>query len=267
MQLVSAIKMKKAQAMAIEGKPYQQHIEEIIKEITPKIDPSFSSLVSQTIDRDKKLKILSIVISTNKGLCGSFNFNLLRYIIKNSDLKITDFVVIGKKASLLSKFGANIIADYTTAMPVSNVSAIFEFALKHFIDGSYDRVFVFYNEFISTLKSEPMKTTLLPVSLSLDKNPKDHAPIQKAYEYSIEPSPEQIIDSLLKSFVEEKIRYAVIQSEAGEHSSRMIAMKSATDNATEVIFNLTSMRNKIRQEKITSELLDMITAKESVESN
>ena len=127
---------------------------------------------------------------------------------------------------------------------------------------------LYHNQFISTIQSNPILTTLLPISFSV----KEQAEIkgqseEKTYEYLIEPNPKQIIDALLRSFVEEKLRFALIQSEAGEHSLRMIAMKNATDNATDVIYNLTLVRNKVRQEKITSELLDMVTAKESVESN
>jgi len=101
--------------------------------------------------------------------------------------------------------------------------------------------------------------TLLPFALSADQK-------EEVSEYLIEPSPVEIIDALLRSYLEERIRFSIIQSEAGEHSARMIAMKNATDNAEEVTYNLTLLRNKLRQEKITNELLDMITAKESVES-
>jgi F-type H+-transporting ATPase subunit gamma len=88
--------------------------------------------------------------------------------------------------------------------------------------------------------------------------------IKQTNEYLIEPSSEKIIDSLLRSYLEERIRFSIIQSEAGEHSSRMIAMKNATDNAEDLTYSLTLLRNKIRQTKITYELLDMMTAKESV---
>ena len=267
MQMVSAIKMKKAQQMATEGRPYQEEIEKIIKAVSKKIDPSFSPLIGRQIDAKSLHKKLAIVIATNKGLCGSFNFNLLRFIVKNVDFKNTDFMIVGKKASLLSKFGANIISDYSSNIPLNSVSAVFEVALNKFIDKTYDEVMLFYNQFISTLSSNSIKKIILPVSFTEDENIGGEVKlIEKSYEYLIEPNPKQIIDSLLKSYVEEKLRFAFIQSEAGEHSLRMIAMKNATDNATDVIYNLTMIRNKVRQEKITSELLDMITAKESVES-
>ena len=95
MQLVSAIKMKKAQQVAVEGRPYQEEIEKIIRAVSPKIDPSLSLLINQPEDKIER-KNLAIVIASNKGLCGSFNFNLLRFIVKNTDFKSTDFIIVGK---------------------------------------------------------------------------------------------------------------------------------------------------------------------------
>ncbi len=265
MQLVSAIKMKKAQQVAVDGRPYQEEIEKIIRAVSPKIDPSLSPLIAQTDDKIER-KNLAIVIASNKGLCGSFNFNLLRFIVKNTDFKNTDFIIIGKKANFLSKFSAHIMADYSSNIPINNVSAVFKFSLNKFLDKTYKRIDLFHNQFISTIQSSPVLTTLLPINFS-QKITDEKAVKEKTSEYLVEPDPKQIIDSLLRSFVEEKLRFALIQSEAGEHSLRMMAMKNATDNAADVIYNLTMVRNKIRQEKITSELLDMVTAKESVESN
>lgn len=265
MQLVSAIKMKKAQQVAIDGRPYQIEIENIIRAVSPKIDPSLSPLIAFPEDKVER-KNLAIVIASNKGLCGSFNFNLLRFIVKNTDFKNTDFIIVGKKANLLSKFSANIMADYSSSVPLNNVSALFEFALNKYLDRTYKKIELYHNQFVSTINSEPVVTTLLPINFSQKKEVETETK-ERESEYLIEPNPKKIIDSLLRSFVEEKLRFALIQSEAGEHSLRMMAMKNATDNATDVIYNLTLVRNKIRQEKITSELLDMVTAKESVESN
>jgi len=265
MQLVSAIKMKKAQQVAIDGRPYQEEIEKIIRAVSPRIDSSLSPLISQPEDKIKR-KNLAIVMASNKGLCGSFNFNLLRFIVKNTDFKNTDFIIVGKKANLLSKFSAHIMADYSSNIPVNNVSALFEFALSKYLDKTYKKIDLYHNQFVSTIQSTPVVTTLLPINFS-QKIELGQQTKEKGAEYLIEPSPKKIIDSLLRSFVEEKLRFALIQSEAGEHSLRMMAMKNATDNATDVIYNLTLVRNKIRQEKITSELLDMVTAKESVEQN
>lgn len=261
MQLVSAIKMKKAQQAAIEARPYQQELELVIKKVMTKVSVVKSPLLF-THAQDT-VPDLVIVLTGNKGLCGSFNIDLFRYITSNIDIQNSKFITIGKKgAQFLSKTGGEILADYSHSAPLNNVSAVISFALETFLKGTYKRVFVLYNSFISTLKIEPTLTQILPYKLQLDQKIEE----KEYIEYVIEPSPAAIIERILRSFVEEKVRNAIIQSEAGEHSARMIAMKNATDNANDVIYNLTLLGNKLRQEKITSELLDMITAKESVET-
>jgi F-type H+-transporting ATPase subunit gamma len=262
MQLVSAIKMKRAQQAAHEARPYQEHIEAIISRVMYKKNDSISPLLLHPKNNSKKLVIL---ISANKGLCGSFNIDLLRYLMKNSQNEKADYIVVGKKAaSFVSKLGETILADFSSNQPQNNVSALFTMTVNSFLSGKYSHVTILYNKFISTLKTETVEQTLLPFSPS--EKTKETDIKQPKNEYLFEPGPEEIIDSLLKSYLEDKIRNCIIQSEAGEHSARMIAMKNATDNANDVIYNLTLLGNKLRQEKITSELLDMITAKESVSS-
>ena len=189
MQLVSAIKMKKAQQVAVEGRPYQTEIEKIIKAVSPKIDTSLSPLFGRTEEKVQR-KTLAIVIASNKGLCGSFNFNLLRFIVKNTDFQNTDFIIIGKKANLLSKFSAHIMADYSSNIPINNVSALFEFALNKFLDKTYGRIDLYHNQFVSTIQSNPIVTTLLPINFS-QKTEEDKPVEEKATEYLIEPDPKQ----------------------------------------------------------------------------
>jgi len=261
MQLVSAIKMKKAQATAVESAPYRHHLEKIIYKAVSTLDKSFSPLIENNTN---SVKNLYIIITSNKGLCGSFNFNIFRYLNREIDFKNNDFITVGKKgASFVNKMGGHIIADFSVHMTSTIISPIFKEALTGFISGKYAKVILIYNRFINTLKFETLSTILLPSKIEL---PEKQEITYIKDEYLIEPGANEIIDSVLRSLIEEKIRGAIIDSEASEHSSRMIAMKNATDNATDVIYNLTLLRNKIRQEKITYELLDMITAKESVES-
>ncbi len=262
MQLVSAIKMKKSQQAALEARPYQKELEIVIKKVMTKVNVLNSPLlVTHASDTSPDLVI---VLTGNKGLCGSFNIDLFRYIASNIDIENSKFITIGKKgAQFLSKTGGDILADYSHTAPLNNVSAVIQFALETFLEGMYKRVFILYNSFISTLKTEQVLAQILPYKLELDQKIEE----KEFIEYVIEPSPTEMIERILRSFVEEKVRNAIIQSEAGEHSARMIAMKNATDNANDVIYNLTLLGNKLRQEKITSELLDMITAKESVEAS
>ncbi len=260
MQLVSAIKMKKSQQLAFEGKPYRENLEKIIMKLVSSLDPGFSILMDPR--QNCHGKDLVIFISSNKGLCGAFNFNLFRHVLHALDFQGCDFLTVGKKAAMLvGKMGGNILADFSETNFVENASAIFQAALSAFMDNRYNRVILIYNRFINTLRFEPIDIVILPIKIDTIQTEN----LSKS-EYIVEPSARTIIDSLLKSFVEEKIRGAIIDSEAAEHSARMIAMKNATDNAEDVVYNLTLLRNKLRQEKITYELLDMITAKESVEA-
>jgi F-type H+-transporting ATPase subunit gamma len=206
-------------------------------------------------------KKLMIIVSTNKGLCGGFNFNLFRMISREINFSETEFVTVGKKGSFfVSKMGAKVVADYSQGSFETEVSAIFNYILAGFVKGEYKEICLVYNQFISALKQEPVIEKLLPFQVKLEQIK------EKTEEYLVEPSAIEVVDALLRSYLEQRIRYAFIQSEAGEHSARMIAMKNATDNADELTYSLTMLRNKLRQQKITYELLDMVTAKESVEN-
>lgn len=264
MQLVSAVKMRKAQQSELESRPYREELNRIISKIIGKVSPDNSELLKK--DFPQAPKDLIILVSSNKGLAGAFNVSLFRFLLKiNVDFSKTDFVTVGNKgAQFTGRMGSKVIADFSTSTsPIVEVTAVFSLILEKFYKGEYKSVSVVYNKFISTLKSEQVRETLLPLkSLQMSVQAK-----QETGEYIVEPSPEEIIDHLLKSYLEDKIRGAIISSEAVEHSMRMMAMKNATDNAGDVIYNLTLVGNKLRQEKITNELLDMVTAKESVEGN
>lgn len=263
MQLVSAVKMKKSQQLAIDGMLYRQILENIIRRVIPLTSKDYSLL--QKAPENSKNQKLIIVISTNKGLCGAFNFNLFKFLLKNYDLKNQLYITVGKKGGMfISKMGGKIIASFNQTPFINNVSAIFETSLTQFLQGEVNEISLVYNHFINSFKFEAVSKLLLPISLEQITSTFEKEKTLSG-EYLIEPSPREIIDSLIKSYIEEMIRGAILESEAGEHSARMLAMKNATDNAEDVIYNLTLLRNKIRQEKITYELLDMVTAKESME--
>lgn len=262
MQLISAVKMKKAVQNEVEGRVYRDSLAELVQSLQGKVDSSISPLLA--LPNNTSQKDLVIYISANKGLCGAFLVNLLKYIIKNINLAETDFVTIGSKgAQTLSRFDRDIVADYSLGDSQTKVSAIFTYALETFLSGKYRSIKLLYTQYYSALKSEVKFKTLLPIGV----RPLTTESINNHAEYIVEPSPAELVDALLRSVVEEQIRGAIISSEAVEHSMRMMAMKSATDNAGDVIYSLTMIGNKIRQTKITSELLDMVTAKESVEQN
>ena len=264
MQLVSAIKMKKAQQKAFEGKPYREFLSFIIQKVAASlIEKSYSPLLSKS--NPLAQKDLVILITSNKGLCGGFNFNIFRFLVKEVDFKKVDFITVGKKGALfVKKMGGVVIADFSSPYEEDKVSAIFKTALNPFLKGEYANVFLVYNRFLSTVHFEPVKKIIFPIKFEKEEfKVAEDKEVKK--EYIIEPSPEKIINSALRNMIEIEIYGALIESEAAEHSARMMAMKNATDSATDVIYNLTLLRNKVRQEKITYELLDMVTAKQSVE--
>jgi len=262
MQLVSAVKMKKAQTAASDGMPYQTFLEQSIAKISSRIDPSYSPLLSMDTTGSKRK--LVVIITSNKGLCGSFNFNVFRFLFgKGNAPSNTDFVAVGKKgASMCAAMDQEVLADFSSNTPQNNAAAIFEYVLEQYMTGRYEQVSLVYNHFISAFRADPVEQIILPFRLEAAGEQE-----QKNKEYVIEPDPAAIIEALLRNYIEDKIRFSIIESEAGEHSARMMAMKNATDNATEIGANLTALKNKLRQQKITYELLDMITAKESVEQN
>jgi len=257
MQMVSAVKMKKAQVVALEGQYYRDALTKIFNKLSGSIGDDYSPLLKKN-EGEKKLVI---VVSSNKGLCGGFNYSLFRLITKKIDIKKADYLTVGQKAvEFINMNDGNIIADFSSRKPIDNVSAIFHFVVSKFLNDDYQEVYLAYNKFISPLKNGPVFNLLFPLKADL----KAETISLKTQEYLVEPNPKEVVSDLLNSYLEEKVREAIISSEAGEHSARMMAMKTATDNANELSYDLTLTRNRLRQEKITFELLDMITAKESV---
>lgn len=262
MEMVSASKMKKAQAEALAGKLYADKIFDMVMELSGRTNASKHPLLKKTLGTSGKR--LVILISSNKGLCGGLNTNLFRFFLTSYPKKdAVDVVSIGKKGSeVVARVGMNLIADFSQTQPFSSsVPAIIELATEKFIEGYYEGVDVVFSEFISALRQSPRKKVILPLTIeSMDVKPESDT-----REFLIEPSVEEVFDALLPQYLENQIRDAILEAEASEHSARMIAMRNATDNASSLISDLTLMFNKVRQEKITYEISDMVTARLAVE--
>jgi len=260
MQLVSAVKMKKSQQRAAEGKPYRLNLEATIEKVVASSPIEDHPLM---LTKDPALKKIAIVISSNKGLCGVFNFNLFRFIDRElgAEIKNYQFIVLGNKAKqFLFHYGGEIVADFSDKLPFeSNVTALYELILERFQTDKNQKVELFYNQFVSSLVYKPTKKTLLPLDVAAFV-PKEIS----LSEYLVQPDAGLVLSGLFSFFVESQIRGAIEESEAAEHSARMIAMKSATDNTEDLVSRLTLLRNSLRQTRITNELLDMNTAKLAV---
>lgn len=263
MEMVAAVKMRQAQKKALEYKPYQRILNKIIKRIvSPELLSASFFFKKAKVNQAGKMIApnLYLLISSNKGLCGSFNFNLFKLLTQEANFQKDYFIVLGKKGGqFVSKLGGKIKAHFSDqGSLIDNVSAVFSFVTDCFIKNQCQYVFLVYNKFFSTFKAQPVKEQLLPIV-----DFKQLEEIEEERDYLIEPSKKEALDSLIRDYLQGRIRMAILDSEAAEHSARMVAMKNATENAAEVIYNLTLLSNRLRQESITYELLDMITAKEA----
>ncbi len=268
MELVAASKMKKAQAQALAGKLYAQKIYDMVMLLSTKVDVTYHPLLAKPAVAGKRLTIL---ISTNKGLCGGLNTTLFRFAVREFGMHSPhDFIALGKKgALLLAQTGNTVIADFSGEIPFSKtVPALTQLAISEFTKGTYDGVDLVYNEFISVLKQAPRKKAILPLTIESSQesaSQKTSDDEQKMGEFLIEPTIAEVFEALLPHYVENQIRDAILQAEASEHCARMIAMRNATDNAMDFMHDLTLLYNKARQEKITYEISDMVTARLAVE--
>jgi len=264
MQLVSAVKMKKSQAIAKAGMAYWQNLELTIKKVVlsgKKIEHPLT-----LAKKNPHLPKLAIVVSSNKGLCGVFNFNLFKFLheVVEKNIKNYQFIVLGNKAQqFLFHYGANIIADFSDKAPFEdNVTAIYDLLVKMFKKSKVGQVELYYNRFITSLQYKPTRKILLPLDIA-NFYKKDEEQ-KKELDYLVEPDTYQVLNGLFSFYLESTIREAIRESEAAEHSARMIAMKNATDNTDELVSSLSLLSNKLRQANITNELLDMNTAKLAV---
>lgn len=264
LELVSAAKMKKAQAAALAGKLYAQKIYEMVMRLASKstlTDHPFLHIPKPTGRR------LLIIISSNKGLCGGLNTVLFRFILTTyHTLSSVDVVTVGSKGSdFVSRLGHKVIADFSQTTPREQiVPALIQFVSEKFIKGLYDGVDIVSNEFLSISRQLPRKKTLLPLTLSGVDTTKGQTDTK---EFLIEPSVKDVFDALLPHYLENQVRDALLQADASEHSARMLAMHNATENAKSLSHELTLVYNRARQEKITYEITDMVTARLAVEQS
>jgi F-type H+-transporting ATPase subunit gamma len=258
MQMVAASKMRKAQQRALDGRPYANLLNEISSALS---EISFDDKHPLLQQREVKKEML-IVISTDKGLCGALNTNLLREAAKFDPAK-TVFVTAGRKAAQWAVRGKrDLAADFTLKDVPSflETKAISKFAVDKFLDGTVDKVTLLVTRFVNTLTQEPITLQLLPVAPTPPKG-KVEKPVEKGTVDAVfEPSPHAVLDALLPYYVHFGVYRATVEARAAEHSARMVAMKNATDNAKSLIKDLTLEYNKIRQASITTELLEISTA-------
>ena len=265
MQMVAAAKMRKAQQAAVAGRPYASLMNEVLAEVTANAG-DFSHPLTEVREIRKRAVI---VVSTDKGLCGALNSNLLREAAR-FDKQTTVYITAGRKASqFIARTKRQLAAEFTykDAPLFGEARAISRFAQDLFTKGEVDAVDILFTNFISTLAQKPEVRTLLPVGeikavhAELEEGAPDSGKLLKgATEFLFEPGADQVLGSLLPHYLNFQVYQILLEAKASEHSARMVAMKNATDNAQQLIKDLTLEYNKLRQANITKELLEITTA-------
>ena len=269
MQMVSAVKMRRAQDQALNGRPYSENLNEALSRLLPRVDIKSHPLLS---GNDSKATGV-IILSTDKGLCGSLNTNIIRTIMNARFEGNTLFYTVGKKGrNFVVKSGKTLTADFENPDLVIFRKAVqlTNMVKDSFTSGEVGQVYLVYPQFISTIKQEPKMVKLLPVEVSsvvVSDSLKSTATKNDTAnnEFLYEPNVDALLDSLLLHEIQIKIYQALLETKASEHSSRMVAMKNATDNAKELVEDLTLNYNQVRQDSITREILDISSAAAAME--
>ena len=258
MQMVAASRMKRTQDRMQQGRPYRQRIEEVIGHLA-NASPEYHHvyMIARAVKR-----VGYIVVSTDRGLCGGLNVNLFRELVRRirqwqADGVESDLALIGNKAAQFFRaVGGNVVAsmgDVGERPEVADVVGGVKVMLDAFSEGRIDRLDIISNEFVNTMTQRPVVKQLLPLP-----------PIEAAefggqrWDYIYEPDARDLIEGLVERYIESLVYQAVVENTACEQAARMIAMKNATDNAEEIVSELTLLYNNARQASITQEISEIV---------
>ena len=259
MQMVAASKMRKAQAAALAGHPYHDELIRVLSALSGRVDPLASPLLAER----PLNKELIVLISTDKGLCGPLNTNLFRELGQTDSSK-SAFTAVGRKGvQFLARTKRQLLADFPASeIPrFSEIRSIGSFCSEKFLSLEVDQVSVLYPKFINTLNQQPTLQRLLPIpaaDILADEK-------RSSGEFVFEPNENAVLTAILPHYINYQIYQMVLDARASEHSARMVAMKNATDNAKQLVKDLTLEYNKVRQASITTELLEISTAQLAVQ--
>ena len=294
MELVAASKMRKAVNNVLKSRTYSDLAWEMIQRLNTATDPSLHKLL-QT--KDKVSNVLVILLTSNRGLCGGYNAQIinktLQSISLHKDVAKTDIIIVGKKGrDMAYKFKQNILADFDKEDVINQVNEIFPLSrlvLSEYLKGNYDKVLISYTDFISSLVQKPRVRQILPITekddyigeiysqpLTADfptKTESAHIPDTASKkseqpnhnEYIFEPSPDKVLSDLLPRLIEVQIYQAYLEANASEHSARMLAMRNASDAAGDMIHDLKLTFNQARQAGITQEIAETPAGKAVIE--
>jgi F-type H+-transporting ATPase subunit gamma len=266
MKMVSAAKLKRAQDAVTQMRPYAEKLQEILGNLSSSLDLSENAF---SADRGTG-SVLIIAITSNRGLCGGFNNNIIKRV---NQLILEDYSASSVKVMPIGKKGRDAFrrSDFYYSNPIvesdifadlsfANVSRVAEIAMDEFLKGAFDRVVIVYNSFINAAAQEVKTEQMLPTVSSSNEAS------ASTIDYIFEPSKEGIVEELIPKSLKIQLYKAMLDSFASEHGARMTAMHKATDNAKELKRSLTLSYNKARQAAITNEILEIVGGAEALKS-
>ncbi len=264
LEMVSASKIRKSQVLMNAARPYGRMMRRVMGHMS-KANPEYRHPF--TIEREEVKNVGYIIVSTDRGLCGGLNTNLFRMVLsdisewqgKGAQISL---VTLGKKASAFFKNLKVEIAAHASGLgekpQIEDLIGAIKVMLDAYRDGTLDRLYIVYNDFINTMTQKPTLERLLPLPDTDDEE------IRDIWDYIYEPDAESLLDMVLVRYIESLVYESVLENLASEHAARMIAMKNATDNAGELIDDLTLIFNKARQASITQEISEIVSGAAAV---
>lgn len=282
MEMVSASKMRKSQLIALSSRSYCRNALEILGNLSAHTDYNLHPLLKKSTAGKTAL----LVITSDKGLCGGLNSSVLKKAQRFLDGKQIDVVAVGKKGrDFFSRRKFSVVASFTgigDSVKIDDAAPISEALIDWYQEGKYSSITAVYTNFLSTLKQEAVVRQLLPISIegvkeivagimpergrySNIEDEKKNAKFLYSYEYIYEPSAESVLNTLLPSLLHIQIYHMILEANASEHSSRMVAMKNATESAQKLIDALTLSFNKVRQSAITKEISEITAGSEALQ--
>lgn len=253
MEMVAASKMRKAQERVLDARSYAEGIERVIHNLM-RSHPEYKHPF--LVKRDVK-RAGVIAISTDKGLCGGLNTNAMKEVLSlmQSSSVDVDFMNIGRRASqFMRRFGGNVLAsveDVNDAPALDEILGVVQVAMDKYMAGDLDEVYLVYSQYVNTMTQKPTRIRLLPCDDS------EVSEQETYWDYLYEPDSQVVLDGLLRRYIEALVYHSVLENKACEHSARMVAMKSATDNARDIVKDLQVTYNKARQAAITQEIAEI----------
>ncbi len=264
MKMVSAAKLKKAQDAIVMLRPYSEKLQEIIENVNSSSSGEQASVFAQ--DRDVK-KILYVVVTSNRGLAGTFNSSIIKELNNqfNQNSNITaEVLTIGKKAYDSVRKNREVYDNQSSIfdhLNFENSSKITENVMRDFQEGKFDKVYLIYNKFINAATQEVVTEQLLPIAVP----EKEKNGIET--DYIFEPNRNEILNNLIPKSIKTQLYKAILDSVASEHGARMTAMHKATDNAQALKNDLVIFYNKARQAAITNEILEIVSGAEALKNS